>query len=145
MGMVTMTPVVELSQEGSIIINDEKILEYLAAHDEMAHMVVRDFFAMLADMSEVMTNAERMFFRCLHCGEKRLNHWRELLCAECRDAPIWLAAEVVGVWHASHFSFPTEIEAAAFATVGPGFRWTHVLNFAEGTCLPVEAWGIKRA
>ena len=47
-----MIPVVELSEEGEIVIDNERILEYIAAHDEMAHMGVRDFFAMLAELSE---------------------------------------------------------------------------------------------
>ncbi len=47
-----MTPVVELSEAGEIIIDHEKIAEYIAAHDEMAHMGVRDFFTMLAELSE---------------------------------------------------------------------------------------------
>jgi hypothetical protein len=56
--LIKMTPVVELSEAGEIIIDNEKIAEYIAAHGEMAHMGVRDFFTMLAELSEAAPAAE---------------------------------------------------------------------------------------
>ena len=45
-------PVVELGDDGCIIIDREKIEEYLTSHPEIEHASVRGFFECLAELSE---------------------------------------------------------------------------------------------
>lgn len=43
-------PVVEIGEEGSILIDRDRILAYLRSNPEMEHMSVRDFLATLAEL-----------------------------------------------------------------------------------------------
>ena len=51
MELVKTKPIVELAEDGAIVIDHDAIEKYIAENAEIAHLSVRDFFIMLAELS----------------------------------------------------------------------------------------------